>query len=45
MEKTVQEVAAKLDNYNKKQAEIMNIREQQLTLFPELEKDLAGGIV
>lgn len=43
--KTVQEVAAKLDNYNKKQAEIMNIREQQLTLFPELEKDLAGGIV
>ena len=43
--KTVQEVAAKLDNYDKKQAEIMNIREQQLTLFPELEKEFAGGIV
>lgn len=43
--KTVQEVAAKLDNYDKKQAEIMDIRERQLTLFPELEKEFAGGIV
>lgn len=28
---------------DKKQAEIMNIRERQLTLFPEFEKPFAGG--
>lgn len=40
---TLQEVALKIDKFDKRQKEAMEIREKQLTLFPELDPPTPGG--
>lgn len=40
---SLQEVAARIDKYDKKQKEAMKIQEIQLSLFPELDPPAPGG--
>lgn len=42
---TLQEVALKIDKFDKRQKEAMEIREKQLTLFPELDPPTPGGVL
>lgn len=40
---TLQDVALKIDKFDKRQKEAMEIREKQLTLFPEIIQEEDNG--